>query len=89
MEITIGMKGEVSTLVEREDTAAEVGSLHGELMAVALIQLGNELVSLRHGGGAHHLLVGQLPPEADVVHDGSRKEKIILHSRIRSSRRKR
>ena len=30
MEITIGMKGEASTLVEREDTAAEVGS--GELL---------------------------------------------------------
>ena len=26
MEITVGMKGEASTLVEREDTAAEVGS---------------------------------------------------------------
>ena len=26
MEITVGMKGEVSTLVEREDTAKEVGS---------------------------------------------------------------
>ena len=33
MEITIGMKGEVSTLVEREDTAREVGS--GELLVYA------------------------------------------------------
>ena len=30
MEITVGMKGEVSTLVEREDTAKEVGS--GDLL---------------------------------------------------------
>lgn len=33
MEITIGMKGEVSTLVEREDTAKEVGS--GDLLVYA------------------------------------------------------
>ena len=33
MEITIGMKGEASTLVEREDTAAEVGS--GSLLVYA------------------------------------------------------
>ena len=33
MEITIGMKGEVSTLVEREDTAAMVGS--GDLLVYA------------------------------------------------------
>lgn len=33
MEIVIGMKGEVSTLVEREDTAAEVGS--GSLLVYA------------------------------------------------------
>lgn len=33
MEITVGMKGEVSTLVEREDTAAEVGS--GSLLVYA------------------------------------------------------
>ena len=33
MEITIGMKGEVATLVEREDTAAEVGS--GSLLVYA------------------------------------------------------
>lgn len=33
MEITVGMKGEVSTLVEREDTALEVGS--GELLVYA------------------------------------------------------
>ena len=33
MEISIGMKGEVSTLVEREDTAAEVGS--GSLLVYA------------------------------------------------------
>ena len=30
MEITVGMKGEVSTMVEREDTAREVGS--GDLL---------------------------------------------------------
>lgn len=33
MEITVGMKGEASTLVEREDTAAEVGS--GSLLVYA------------------------------------------------------
>ena len=33
MEITVGMKGEVATLVEREDTAAEVGS--GSLLVYA------------------------------------------------------
>ena len=33
MEITVGMKGEVGTMVEREDTAAEVGS--GSLLVYA------------------------------------------------------
>ncbi len=33
MEITVGMKGEASTLVEREDTAAMVGS--GDLLVYA------------------------------------------------------
>lgn len=33
MEITVGMKGETTTLVEREDTAKEVGS--GELLVYA------------------------------------------------------
>ena len=33
MEITVGMKGEVATLVEKEDTAAEVGS--GSLLVYA------------------------------------------------------
>ena len=33
MEITVGMKAEVSTLVEREDTAKEVGS--GDLLVYA------------------------------------------------------
>ena len=33
MEITVGMKGEVGTLVEKEDTAAEVGS--GSLLVYA------------------------------------------------------
>ena len=33
MEITVGMKAEVSTLVEKEDTAAEVGS--GSLLVYA------------------------------------------------------
>ena len=33
MEITVGLKGEVSTLVEREDTALEVGS--GDLLVYA------------------------------------------------------
>lgn len=33
MEITVGLKGEVSTVVEREDTAAEVGS--GSLLVYA------------------------------------------------------
>ena len=33
MEITVGMKGEVSTLVEKEDTALEVGS--GSLLVYA------------------------------------------------------
>ena len=33
MEITVGMKGEVSSFVEREDTAKEVGS--GSLLVYA------------------------------------------------------
>ena len=33
MEITVGMKGEACTLVEKEDTAAEVGS--GSLLVYA------------------------------------------------------
>ena len=33
MDITVGMKGEVSTLVEREDTAREIGS--GDLLVYA------------------------------------------------------
>ncbi len=33
MEITVGMKGQVTTLVEREDTASEVGS--GSLLVYA------------------------------------------------------
>ena len=33
MEITVGMKGKVTTHVEREDTAAEVGS--GSLLVYA------------------------------------------------------
>ena len=33
MELTVGMKGEASTLVEKEDTAAEVGS--GSLLVYA------------------------------------------------------
>jgi len=33
MEITVGMKGEVSTLAEREDTAKEIGS--GDLLVYA------------------------------------------------------
>ena len=33
MEITVGMKGEVATLAEREDTAKEVGS--GSLLVYA------------------------------------------------------
>lgn len=33
MDITVGMKGQVSTLIEREDTAAEVGS--GSLLVYA------------------------------------------------------
>lgn len=33
MEITVGMKGQVTTLVEKEDTAAEVGS--GSLLVYA------------------------------------------------------
>ena len=33
MEITVGLKGEVSTIVEREDTAREVGS--GDLLVYA------------------------------------------------------
>ena len=33
MEITVGMKGEATTLVEREDTASQVGS--GDLLVYA------------------------------------------------------
>ena len=42
MEITVGMKGEVGTLVEREDTAKEVGSgsllVYATLCMVALME---------------------------------------------------
>ena len=60
MEITLGMKGEVSTLVEREDTALEVGS--GSLLVyatpcmVALIE-----------GAACEALAAALPEEKTTV----------------------
>ena len=56
MEITVGLKGEASTLVEREDTAAEVGS--GSLLVYATPCM----VALMEGA-ACNALEGILPDE--------------------------
>ena len=60
MEITVGMKGEVSTLVEREDTAVEVGS--GSLLVYATPCM----VALMEGA-ACEALSGALPEEKTSV----------------------
>ena len=60
MEITVGMKGEVSTLVEREDTAYEVGS--GSLLVYATPCM----VALMEGA-ACEAIVDALPEEKTSV----------------------
>lgn len=60
MEITVGMKGEVSTLVEREDTAAEVGS--GSLLVYATPCM----VALMEGA-ACEALAASLPEDKTTV----------------------
>lgn len=60
MEITVGLKGEVSTLVEREDTASEVGS--GSLLVYATPCM----VALMEGA-ACEALEGALPEEKTSV----------------------
>ena len=57
MEITVGMKGEVTTLVEREDTAKEVGS--GSLLVYATPCM----VALMEGA-ACEALTAALPEDA-------------------------
>lgn len=60
MEITVGMKGEVTTLVEREDTAAEVGS--GSLLVYATPCM----VALMEGA-ACEALTASLPEDKTTV----------------------
>ncbi len=60
MEITIGMKGEVSSLVEREDTALEVGS--GSLLVYATPCM----VALMEGA-ACETLAAALPEDKTTV----------------------
>ena len=60
MEITVGLKGEVSTIVEREDTAAEVGS--GSLLVYATPCM----VALMEGA-ACEALEGVLPEDKTSV----------------------
>lgn len=60
MEITVGMKGEVSTLVEREDTAYEVGS--GSLLVYATPCM----VALMEGA-ACEAIAAALPEEKSSV----------------------
>lgn len=60
MEITVGLKGEVSTLVEREDTASEVGS--GSLLVYATPCM----VALMEGA-ACEAIVDALPEEKATV----------------------
>ena len=60
MEITVGLKGEASNLVEREDTAAEVGS--GSLLVYATPCM----VALMEGA-ACNALEGVLPEDKTSV----------------------
>ena len=60
MEITVGMKGEVSALVEREDTALEVGS--GSLLVYATPCM----VALMEGA-ACEAIAAALPEEKTTV----------------------
>ena len=54
MEITVGMKAEVCTLVEREDTAKEVGS--GDLLVYA-----TPCLAALMEGAACEAIAGALP----------------------------
>lgn len=65
MEITAGMKGEVSTLVEREDTAREVGS--GSLLVYATPCM----VALMEGAACEAI--------ADALPEGSTSVGIMLN----------
>ena len=60
MEITVGMKGEAATLVEREDTALEVGS--GSLLVYATPCM----VALMEGA-ACEAIAGALPEDKTSV----------------------
>lgn len=60
MEITIGLTGEVSTLVEREDTAKEVGS--GSLLVYA-----TPCMTALMEGAACEALSGILPEDKTTV----------------------
>ena len=60
MEITVGMKGEASTLVEREDTAKEVGS--GSLLVYATPCM----VALMEGAACNALEAGLAETETTV-----------------------
>ena len=60
MEITVGMKGEVSTLVEREDTAKEVGS--GSLLVYATPCM----VALMEGAACEAIASGLSDTETSV-----------------------
>lgn len=60
MDITIGMKGEAATLVEREDTAAEVGS--GSLLVYATPCM----VALMEGAACEAIAQGLNENEASV-----------------------
>lgn len=63
MEITVGMKGTVGALVEREDTAQEVGS--GELLVYATPCM----VALMEGA-ACEAIAGVLPEDQTTVGTG-------------------
>ena len=60
MEITVGMKAEVCTLVEREDTAKEVGS--GDLLVYA-----TPCLAALMEGAACEAIVGALPESQTTV----------------------
>lgn len=60
MEITVGLKGEVSTVVEREDTALEVGS--GSLLVYA-----TPCMTALMEGAACEALAAAIPEEKTTV----------------------
>ena len=70
MEITIGMKGEVGTLVEREDTAKEVGS--GSLLVYATPCM----VALMEGA-ACEAIAEALPEEKTSVGTDVKKTELL------------